>query len=69
MGAAEIGDDAATRRPLQEAELQQERLVDVFDRLLLLAEGDRERREPDRAAAELRDDATQELAVEALEPD
>src|SRR5581483_6988265 len=67
MPAAEIGDDPPTRRPLQEAELEQIRLVDIFDRLCLLAEGDRERRQPDRAAAELLDHGAQELTVEALE--
>ena len=56
-------------RALQEPELQQIRLVDVLDRLGLLAERDGERREPDRAAAEPLDHAAQELAVEALEPD
>ena len=57
MAPAEVGDDATPRRPLQETELEQERLVNVLDRLLLLAEGDRERRQADRPAAELRDDA------------
>ena len=55
------------RRALEEAELEQVRLVDVLDRLRLLAERDGERREPDRPAAELLDDAAQELAVEPLE--
>src|SRR5262249_11910594 len=39
---AEVGDDAATRRPLDEAELEQVRLVDVLDRVRLLAERDGE---------------------------
>ena len=55
------------RRALQEAELEQVRLVHVLDRVGLLAERDRERREPDRAAAELVRDRPQELAVDALE--
>ena len=63
----ELGDDAPARRPLQEAELEQVRLVDVLDRVRLLAERHRERREPDRAAAELLDDRAQQLAVEPLE--
>ena len=51
MRAAEVGDDAAARCALQEAELEQERLVDILDRLGLLPERDRERRQPDRPAA------------------
>ena len=68
MRAAELGDDASARRALQESELEQVRLVDVLDRLRLLAERDRERREADRAAAELLDDARRSVAVEPLEP-
>ena len=68
MLAAELGHDPAARRALEEAELEQVRLVDVLDRLGLLAERDRERREADRPAAELLDDRAQQLAVEALEP-
>jgi len=64
-----VGDDPSSRRALQEAELEQVRLVDVLDRLGLLAERDGERRQPDRAAAEALDHAAQELTVEALEPD
>src|SRR5262245_51783974 len=49
---------APARRALQEPALEQVGLVDVLDRVLLLLHGDRERREPDRAAAEaLADDA------------
>src|SRR2546430_16882692 len=69
MSAAEVGDDAAPRRALDEAELEEVGLVDVLDRLLLLAEGDRERGEPDRPAAELDRDRLQQLAVGALEAD
>src|SRR5262249_1377842 len=57
--AAELGDDPPARRALEEAELEQVRLVDILDRLGLLAERDRERREPDRAAAELLHDRAQ----------
>src|SRR5581483_6936145 len=64
---SELGDDAAAGRPLQEAELQQVGLVDVLDRLGLLPERDRKRREPNRAAAEPLHDAAEELAVEPLE--
>ena len=58
---------AAARRALDQAALEQVRLVDVLDRVLLLADRDRERREPDRAAAELLADRAQDLAVEAVE--
>ena len=50
-------------------ELQQIRLVDVLDRVGLLAERHRERRQPDGAAAELLDDGAQETPVEPLETD
>ena len=43
---------AAARRALEEAALEQVGLVDVLDRVRLLADGDGERRETDRAAAE-----------------
>src|SRR5918912_3068268 len=69
VGAAEVGDDAAARRALDEPELEEVRLVDVLDRLLLLAEGDGERREPHRPAAELDRDRLEQLAVGALEAD
>ena len=68
MLAAELGDDPPARRALEEAELEQVRLVDVLDRVGLLAERDGERREADRAAAELLGDRRQQLAVDALEP-
>ena len=44
---------AAAGRAHQQALLDEERLVDVLDRLGLLADADGERRQPDRAAAEL----------------
>src|SRR5207248_2225037 len=67
--SAELRDRAAARRALDEAELQQVRLVDVLDRLLLLAERGGQRRQPDGPAVELARDRLQELprlAVEAL---
>src|ERR671936_1570562 len=69
VGAAEVGNHPAARRALDEAELEEVRLVDVLDRLLLLAEGDRERGEPDRPAAELDRDRFEQVAVGALEAD
>src|SRR5436305_1070658 len=50
--ATELGDDASARCPLQEPQLEQVRLVDVLDRLRLLAERDREIRQADGPAAE-----------------
>ena len=64
----EVGDHAAARRALEEAELEQVRLVDVLDRVRLLAERDGERRQADRAAAELQGDRLEQLAVDPLEP-
>src|SRR4029079_7615402 len=64
----EIGDHATARRALEEAELEQERLVDVFDGLCFLTERNRKRREPDGPAAELLHDGAKQLAVEAFEP-
>src|SRR5688572_37109 len=52
MLAAELGDDASARRALEEAELEQVRLVDVLDRVRLLAERHGERGQPDGPAAE-----------------
>src|SRR5438132_4389371 len=69
VGAAEVGDDAAARRALDEAELEEIRLVDVLDRLLLLAEGDGERGETDGPAAELDRDRLEQLAIGPLEAD
>ena len=47
--ATQLREHPPARRALQETELEQVGLVDVLDRLGLLAERDRERREPDRA--------------------
>src|SRR5215467_337679 len=68
MSATERGDRAPARRALQEAELQEVRLVDVLDRVRLLAEGRGKGVEPDRAAAVLLRDRPQELAVQPFEP-
>ena len=67
--APESGDHPAARRSLEEPELEEVRLVDVLDGVALLAERDRERRETDRAAAELVEHGVEELAVGALEAD
>src|SRR4051794_40986287 len=65
--AAVLRDDAAARRALDEAELEQVRLVDILDRVGLLTERNGERREADRAAAEALDDRAQQLAVDAFQ--
>jgi hypothetical protein len=67
--AAECSDDAASRRPLEEAELEEIGLVDVPDRVRLLTERYRECREPDGPAAELVRDCLEQLTVDALEAD
>ncbi len=67
VGERRGGRHPPARRALDQAQLEQIGLVDVLDRVLLLADRDRERREPDRAAAELLADRAQDLAVEAVE--
>src|SRR5919202_1791330 len=66
--AAELRDRPAARRPLDEPELEQVRLVDVLDRVGLLAERHGKGRQPDRSALELLGDRAEERAVGALEP-
>ena len=68
MGAAEVGRDAALRRPVDEPEPQQERLVDVLDRVDLLGQDGGQRGDPDRSRGELLDDRGQQLAVGRVEP-
>ena len=68
MGPAELRHDPSARGALDEAELQEIRLVDVLDRVRLLAERHGERGQADRAAVEALDDRAQELAVGPLEP-
>ena len=65
--SAQFRDDSPPRRPLDEPELEQVRLVDVLDRVGLLAERDGQRREADRPAAELVRDRPQEVAIDPLE--
>src|SRR6266516_4589868 len=60
VGAAERGDRAAAGRPLDEAELQEVRLVHVLDRVRLLPERRGERVETDRAAGVFLDDRAQQ---------
>ena len=63
----ELGDDAAPRRALQEAELEKVRLVHVLDRVRLLAERDGERRETHGPAAELEEHRLEKIAVGSLQ--
>ena len=65
--ASELRDHTPARGALEEAELEQVRLVDVLDRVGLLAERDGERGEADRATFELVRDRPEQLAVRALE--
>src|SRR6188508_1109689 len=67
MLPAERRDDAAAWGPLEETELEQIRLVDVLDRVRLLAQRDRQRGQSHRAAVEALHDGTQELAIHGLE--
>src|SRR5204863_7205598 len=53
---------------LDDAELEQVGLVDIFDRVRLLAKSHRERGETDRVALELLDDRPEQRAVRALQP-
>src|SRR5918994_3073212 len=62
-----LGRDAAPRRALEEPELEQVGLDDVFDRVGLLPHGRRQRREPDRPSAELDDHGGQDGEVELVQ--
>ena len=68
MLAPELRHDAAARGSLDQAELEEVRLVDVLDRVLLLPERHRQGREPDRPAVELVHDRAEEIPVDPLEP-
>ena len=67
MGAGEVGGDPALRRPVDEPEAQQERLVDVLDRLGLLGQDRGQRGHADRPGRELLDDRGEQLAVGRVE--
>src|SRR5690349_3507531 len=62
------GQDPAPRSPLQEALLEEIWLENVLDRVLLLADRDRQGREAYRAAGELAGDGFQQSAIAAVEP-
>ena len=61
------GRDAAARRAFQEAGLDEKRLVDVFERVALLAERRRQAADADRTAAELVDDRAQQPPIDLVE--
>src|SRR4051812_5790912 len=63
-----FGRAAAPGRPLEQATLEQVGLVDVLDRVRLLGDGDGERGEADRAAAEVGADRGEDLTVETVQP-
>src|SRR5437867_10558667 len=65
VGAA--GRDPAAGRAVDEADLQQVRLIDVLDRVGLLADGRREGADADRPSPELVDDGEEQLAVHLVE--
>src|SRR5690606_17111718 len=59
--------DAAARRPVEKADLDEKRLVDVFDGVLLFTDRGRQAAEPDGPAAELVDDRAQQPAIGLVE--
>ena len=67
MVVGALGEDAAARSPLEQALLEEIGLEHVLDRVLLLADRDRQGREADRAAGELRRDDVEQGAVGAVE--
>ena len=67
MGARQVGGDPALRRAVDEPEPEQERLVDVLDRLDLLGQHGGQRGDPDRSRGELLDDRGEQLAVGRVE--
>ena len=67
MRASQVRGDAPLGRAVQEAQAQQERLVDVLDGLRLLRQHGCQGLDADRAAAELLDDGRQELAVRGIQ--
>src|SRR4051794_15478160 len=67
VGEGVRGGDAAAGGALEQAALEQVGLVDILDRVLLLADRDGERGEADGAAAELLADRAEDLAVQAVQ--
>ena len=67
MAVRRGGGHPPARRALEQALLQEVGLVDVLDRVGLLADRVGERRQPDRAAVEAHADRVEQLAVQAVE--
>ena len=67
VGPRPVRRDAALRRPVEEADPEEVRLVDVLDGLDLLGEDGRQRGDPDGPAAELLDDRGQQPPVGRVE--
>ena len=63
----EAGGDAAAWGAVEEADLDEEGFVDLFEGVLLFGEGGGEGVEADRAAVVLLDDGAQQAAVEFVE--
>ena len=67
MFVREAGGDAAARGAVEEADLDEEGLVDLFEGILLFGEGGGEGVEADGATVVLFDDGAEEAAVELVE--
>jgi hypothetical protein len=64
---SQLGRNTAPGRPLKETDLQQVRLVHIFDRIDLFAEHRGYRIHPNRAAAEPFDDGSQQFPIDVIE--
>ena len=60
-------DTAPARRAVEKADLHQIRLIDILQRDRLLADGRRQRLQPDRASAESRHNAAQHAPVDRIQ--
>ena len=67
MGSGQFGGDPALGRSIDEAESQEERFVDVLDRLDLLGQDGCQGSDTDRTRPELLDDRGQELSIRGVE--
>lgn len=65
IGSGRCG--AAARGALEEAELEEVRFVDVFDRFSFFLRGRRERAEADRSAVEFFDNREEQMTVDGIE--
>ena len=68
MSIGGVGGDPPARCPLQKAELEKIRLVDVLDRLRLLTHRGGQRRQPDRPTLKLRRQGGQDRDVQLVQP-